>query len=322
MQGKTEVCGRPVGSTNGRTPAGGYPSVSAALGPLLAGFIEGEGCFSITHQTRGPYGCKLAVCVRDDDAALLRELKRATALGTLRPVKARAGSRAQVTWVIQAKADCLRLVELLDRYPLRGRKSRDYAIWRAAACWWIGVDPAARPSGRDWAPMEYLKLRLHECKRYQPSRSAPIDSGPQGLTAEWSSYLSGFATAEGCFSISHSAAARFQPVFQLKVRRDDMALLSELRDRTECGRIYQQSGWNRSSPSTSWMVFSQRDLGHLCRVFDRFPPRGRKRREYEIWREAVHEYAKAGPRAPIHERLRELRSQLAEERAYSPPRPS
>jgi len=37
---------------------------------------------------------------------------------------------------------------------------------------------------------------------------------------------------------------------------------------------------------------------------------------------AIGEYAKPGPRSPVYARLHELRLQLAEVRAYSPPRPS
>jgi hypothetical protein len=40
--------------------------------------------------------------------------------------------------VIAAKADCQRLVEILDGAVLLGRKAEQYAIWRAAVIRWIG----------------------------------------------------------------------------------------------------------------------------------------------------------------------------------------
>jgi hypothetical protein len=39
--------GRPVGSTNGRVPEGGYPDIDPEFGGFLAGFIEGEATLSI-----------------------------------------------------------------------------------------------------------------------------------------------------------------------------------------------------------------------------------------------------------------------------------
>jgi hypothetical protein len=50
--------GRPVGSTSGREPGNGYPTVSSELGGFLAGFIEGEGSFGIQKQPGGSnYRC-------------------------------------------------------------------------------------------------------------------------------------------------------------------------------------------------------------------------------------------------------------------------
>jgi hypothetical protein len=45
---------------------------------------------------------------------------------------------------------------VLDRYPLRAKKRRDYAIWREAVLEWATV-----PFGRqDWAKMAALRTAL------------------------------------------------------------------------------------------------------------------------------------------------------------------
>src|SRR3954447_25185927 len=109
---------RPVGSTNGRVPPGGYPEIDPELGGFLAGFIEGEGCFSIVRQTRGyGYRCWLSLNARDDDAALINELAASTRLGTVRPHPGRPTSRPQVCWTVMAKADRQRLIQLLYAHP-------------------------------------------------------------------------------------------------------------------------------------------------------------------------------------------------------------
>jgi hypothetical protein len=77
-------------------PAGGFPAVDVALGAFLAGFIEGEACFTISRQRRGPYGCSMRLCVRDDDGVLLAEMADRTRLGRLRSKAARPPSHAQL----------------------------------------------------------------------------------------------------------------------------------------------------------------------------------------------------------------------------------
>jgi hypothetical protein len=318
---KQAKTGRPVGSTSGRLPPGGFPAVHRDLGPFLSGFIEGEGCFLITKQSRGTnHGCSMTLASRADDEALIRCLIRATGVGSLGRKAAHGTSKPQVVWAVCAKSDCARLVEILDAYPLRGRKSWDYAIWRAAVRWWIAGDPTRTVRSRDWAPMIYLKERLSECKAYVPPSDMSLHDGPPILTDEWLAYLSGFTTAEGHLGISVNSQGGCCPRFQIGLRADDLPLLCELRERVDAGRIYESPREPRRGPYAAWMVRDAPGLMRLMRNLDRYPPRGRKRREYEIWRQAVLEYAKPGPRKPIHKRLGELRTELAEARAYLPGR--
>jgi hypothetical protein len=195
--------GRPVGSTNGRRPPGGYPRLSPESRSFLAGFVEGEASFGIAKQTHhSNHKCKMRLTARDDDSVLLHELASTTRLGTVISVPNTSGSHKQVAWRVEAKADCLRLVEILDQYPLRGRKSLDYAIWRTALRWWVNGDPTRRESGRDWSAMIYLKERLQEAKLFsQAERRRTLNDFQGGLWADWPGYIAGFFTAEGCLGI-------------------------------------------------------------------------------------------------------------------------
>src|SRR3954467_5327840 len=96
----TARTGRPHGSTDGLMPPGGFPAVSPELGPFLAGFIEGEGCFLISRQRRGPYGCAMRLSIRDDDHELLSDISDKTRLGRLRSMGARRTSPPQLLWTI------------------------------------------------------------------------------------------------------------------------------------------------------------------------------------------------------------------------------
>jgi hypothetical protein len=175
--------GRPVESRSGREPVGGYPSISPDLGGFLAGFIEGEGSFRIRKQPKNTnHGCNMTLTARDDDADLIYELARLTELGRVTWSPARGRSRPQVAWNLSAKADCIRLIEILDEYPLRGRKSRDYAIWSAAVHWWTMGDPTRTARFRDWEPMIYLKKRLQDAKQFSPAEALrDIDDHVPGL---------------------------------------------------------------------------------------------------------------------------------------------
>lgn len=306
--------GRPAGSTNGRRPRGGYPDVEPELGGFLAGFVEGEGSFGICQQSgRSNYHFAMALNARDDDAALLRKLARSTRLGRVNSCSARGVSNPQVSWSVNAKADCLQLIKILDAYPLRGRKSKDYANWSAAVQWWCAGDPTATTRHRDWSAAKYLKDRLQEARRFTNQRTSLVDEAGSGLCADWPDYLAGLYTAEGSFVISRSGLG-LAPRAQVMLRCDDIVLLEELRERTNVGRVNAPlvtSG--NSAPAAGWFIRDRIEMFALVELFDHRPPRGRKRNEYEIWREAVLEYGASGGRNP---RLRRLRAALRAERKY------
>lgn len=314
--------GKPIGSTNGRQPIGGYPPVSFALGSFLAGFLEGEASFGIVRQTgRTNFKCLMSLGARDDDKALIEELAASTGLGTVTAKPAQAGARSQVAWRIIAKADCARLVEILDQYPLRGRKSLDYAIWRGGVCWWVGDDPTRTYPNRDKTPIAYLKQRLHEVKSFsQREVGRVIRDDCHGLARDWPGYISGLVTAEGSLGIVGNAPGSLVPKLQLRMRADDRPLLRELVNRMDAGKLYKQRP-SRSYPPgvVSWIVCGRDDLCSLVETFDDHPLRGRKRREYDCWREAVLEYAKGQPPRARYARMRELRDALAHARAYRSP---
>jgi hypothetical protein len=309
---------RPIGSTNGRVPPGGYPSVTPAMGGFLAGFIEGEGCFSIFRQTRGyGYKCRISLNARDDDAALINDIAVKTRLGTVRRRSARPTSRPQVCWIVTAKSDCRRLIELLYAYPLRGRKARDFAIWAAAAKWWIGSDPTDRRPSRDWGPMHYLKERLSEAKGYDPLLYDCTDSGPPGLSCDWPDYLAGFTTAEGHLGLTKTPSGVLAPRLTIRMRADEVPLMEQLRDRLQAGKIYGPYHGPGRNPVVNWMILSRDGLERAVMVLDQHPLKGRKHSEYRLWRDAVQTHLSAAASRPAHQRrLASLNSALKAMRAY------
>jgi hypothetical protein len=141
----------------------------------LAGFVDGEGSFVIAKVNNGCLRCFLSLVLRDDDREILEEIQ-ARIGGTLayrtNPSATRPSSNPEMVLQVRRKADCLRLVELFDRYPLRARKRRDFAIWREAVHLWASVyhgGDKTRLEGNAavWRQMEALRLSLNGGRSYR-----------------------------------------------------------------------------------------------------------------------------------------------------------
>ena len=103
-------------------------------------------------------------------------------------------------------------------------------------------------------------------------------------------YLAGLADGEGCFSISRgSRGIGYVCAFIIKLRLDDKPLLEWLQAETGLGSIY--TGLHATSPNgkpwARWNVQKKLDVRRLTEIFDDFPLRSKKQRDYAIWREAA-----------------------------------
>lgn len=172
---------------------------SDAFGHWLAGFIDGEGCFGIDpcNNGRGHYSCRFTLKLRADDADILREIHRRLGIGRLSRPRIDNGATSTIKacpvmrWTVNNKADCVALVALLDRCPLRAKKAGDYALWREAVIAWQSVEratgrsPASKLAAnrRTWAAMARLReqLLLGRVYRADEFEAAPVveDDDPQ-----------------------------------------------------------------------------------------------------------------------------------------------
>ena len=101
------------------------------FGHWLAGFIDGEGCFTIV-KNRGSWQCNFAISVRSDDGAILIQARDWLQAGHIFQAPRNQGRNPMVEWRIGSLDDCLALIQLLDECPLRAKKAADYRIWREA----------------------------------------------------------------------------------------------------------------------------------------------------------------------------------------------
>jgi uncharacterized protein YecT (DUF1311 family) len=269
-------------------------------GGFAAGLIAGDGHFAIQPNNGGTtWKCLLAVCLRADDTPLLAELCRWSGAGMLQAVPAQRTSRPQTTWIVQRQADCLRLVSILDRYPMLGKKLGQYEIWREAILAWTG------PGSDRYAVMAECgeRLRAHRAANVLAGASA-VSITDNRLLA----FFAGFATAEAHFG----ATSEGHPHFKINLRSDDGELLRTFRDRLRLGRLVNVPPYGTSHAAVSWRIGRLSELRALTQALDRYPPRGRVLRIYEAWRELVLlEDRRSGKRRP-------LATVVKERRAYKP----
>jgi hypothetical protein len=108
--------------------------MDSSFGNWLAGFIDGEGSFS-TQIADGVVFPRFSIATRADDAPILETIQEKLGAGKLyrRPGRTSPGvygDKPAVEFTFTNLSECLRLVEVLDEYPLRAKKLGDYIIWK------------------------------------------------------------------------------------------------------------------------------------------------------------------------------------------------
>lgn len=242
---------------------------------FLTGLIAGEGCFFIGPRNAGASAaCVFRLALRADDTPVLVAARDLLDAGSLRNVKARGRSRPQTAWVVQRKADCSRLSSILDRAPLIAKKAGEFRIWHRAVEVWC------RDRGVAWSTLAPLSADL---SAYRQPTNGPDHTRVDISQDYLDGFLAGFATAEGHFGATEDGTA----IFVLRLREDDSAVLRFLRSRLDVGWLDDQVGRARGHPCVVWYVTTIEDTAQLMVALDRCPPRGRKGRIYEAWRELV-----------------------------------
>jgi hypothetical protein len=275
-------------------------------GERPAGFIEAESSFGIRQNNEGrSWVCGMTLTQRADDADMLLDIVRVTGLGRVYRVAARRSSRPQVCWSVQSKLECRRLVELLRRYPLRGRKNKEFAVWAAAVDVWSESLYGSGGAATRLVLGTHAR-QLRELRRYVDGADAQGVAQPcaDGVIA----FLGGFFTGEGSFSLDHRAAAC------IHVRADDAPLLAALHRRFDLGRVSLSTPPD-ANPSVRWTICRKAELPRAIALLDAAMLRGRKRREFEAWRIGAAEFARGRDRdGAVIERAK---AALQEARSYA-----
>jgi hypothetical protein len=272
---------------------------------FLAGFVEGEATLTILEQNGGQsFACSMKLNQRDDEQEMLERLLATTRIGRLRRVPARLTSKPQIAWIVDSQDDCLELVAVLDACGFHGRRAAELCIWRRALSAWTQLGGQHRRS-----TMRALKSELAASRRFGAGdpTARPFRSRDQLL-----GYISGFASAEGCFGLWDA-----RPRFSIHLRQDDQPLLELLASTTGLGTVTLHRPQPPLNPSATWTVGARADLAELTNLLRRGGLIGRKRTEMEVWAVAVDELNDPAPTR--REVLEAARDRLAAVRAYRPP---
>lgn len=113
----------------------------------------------------------------------------------------------------------------------------------------------------------------------------------------WASWFAGFTDGEGCFIIGRdnrgSPGAKYRCRFKIDLRDDDKVILDEIHETLGMGVVRDKlaclnDGRNRRRQAR-FDINAINECAELVKVFDKYPLRAKKQRDFEIWKEAVAE---------------------------------
>ncbi len=134
----------------------------------------------------------------------------------------------------------------------------------------------------------------------------------------WGYHLAGLTDGEGCFCIWKSSRPRrvdtWTIAFVIHMRRDDLPLLEDFQAKTGLGRIHigRRRTVGGDHPSVRWVVSRKADCLKLIALFETYPLRSKKAKDFAVWAEAVRARSRGD-----FSRVAELADVLREGRRYA-----
>ena len=106
------------------------------FGYWFSGLVDGEGCFHARAHYRKQDNAHMLVTyfslrLRADDQPILEYIKKQLGVGAIYLHSEKLSKHLQADYRISHRRDLSgALIPLLDNYPLKSKKSRDYKTWR------------------------------------------------------------------------------------------------------------------------------------------------------------------------------------------------
>jgi len=157
----------------------GYSStelgMSDSFGSWLSGFMDAEGCFTITTRLSGSgrytAECRVSIELHSCEENLLWQIKNRVGVGNVCRRRIRLGA----IWQICSIKDHIEVtIPLFEKYPLRAKKKNDFAIW-AQVVRLVHAKEHRTKSG--YQEVLRLKQELDKSRKYQRlQQTQPIES--------------------------------------------------------------------------------------------------------------------------------------------------
>jgi hypothetical protein len=126
------------------------------------------------------------------------------------------------------------------------------------------------------------------------SRRVERDGIPSRLRAgqDFCNWFSGLFDGEGHLGLNpvwrNGGELEYKVAAVISLRDDDIGVLRHIHESLGAGAISYRSARKTSRPAAVWQVQGVRDLAEVViHLFDQYPLRSKKGREYEWWRRAV-----------------------------------
>jgi len=287
----------------------------------FVGWVDAEGYFFGGREKKNSkhrgINCGLRVSVRDDDAKLVYSVRDMLRCGRISFPKVYNGSNPQISWCCNDFGSCRNvLIPIFDAYPLHSKKMRDYEIWRALI---IAVSDGHHLNNNRGYVLQ-LGAELKNIKKYKNPNTGIISMNNSEPDDNWRAWFSGWIDGEGYFQIQPSKRDRgIGCALRVHVRDDDVSLIHDIMETLHCGGISHRTGSASGKPSIEWHCYnidSCRSV--LIPIFDKYPLRSKKARDYKIWRDAVIEISDKHYKHGERKHVWDLYKQLLSTRKYIP----
>lgn len=144
-------------------------SVDDSFGYWFAGFVDGEGCFMIRKNRKRWGQCGFYLGLRKDDLKVLRYIQKQLGFGKINyraacfDKRTKSVQSPQANFSCYKKQECLNLVRVFEKFPLRSKKKRDFETWKRA----VFILNQSNYGGYKPSEIFDLKLSFHQQKKFR-----------------------------------------------------------------------------------------------------------------------------------------------------------
>ena len=221
---------------------------NAQLDPLwVSGFVDGEGCFSIsvTRDPRFKTGWQVrvsfSITLHKKDRPLLEHIKQQSrGLGQI----TKQGDEA-IQLQVQSMNEIAKLIEHFDNYQLKTKKLADYLQWKEAFKIIKNQEHLTEYGLKKIVSIKAsINLGLSEkLKLAFPDVVAVAKPNIKNQTIKDSHWIAGFTSGEGTFLVSVYKSKTLlgvavKLVFELTQHKKDEILMRSFVNFFKCGRVY------------------------------------------------------------------------------------